>query len=135
VAKSEKKKKRYNYQMQKANNTHVTMLVVVGGYVLYMAYRMVKNTLSGESSMSMTTTVILAVVMGLLGLGVLAYSGYVFYLVRKKSELTEEEAQELDEQMAQADLENYGYVVGEEEEPSEPTQEAENEEQNAEKEC
>jgi flagellar basal body-associated protein FliL len=111
------------------------MLVVVGGYVLYMAYRMVKNTLSGESSMSMTTTVILAVVMGLLGLGVLAYSGYVFYLVRKKSELTEEEAQELDEQMAQADLENYGYVVGEEEESSEPTQEAENEEQNAEKEC
>jgi uncharacterized membrane protein YebE (DUF533 family) len=127
VAKSEKKKKRYNYQMQKANNTHVTMLVVVGGYVLYMAYRMVKNTLSGESSMSMTTTVILAVVMGLLGLGVLAYSGYVFYLVRKKSELTEEEAKELDEQMAQADLENYGYVVGEEEESSEPTQEAEDE--------
>jgi type VI protein secretion system component VasK len=126
VAKSEKKKKRYNYQMQKANNTHVTMLVVVGGYVLYMAYRMVKNTLSGESSMSMTTTVILAVVMGLLGLGVLAYSGYVFYLVRKKSELTEEEAQELDEQMAQADLENYGYVVGEED-SSEPTQEAEDE--------
>jgi uncharacterized membrane protein YebE (DUF533 family) len=127
VAKSEKKKKRYNYQMQKANNTHVTMLVVVGGYVLYMAYRMVKNTLSGESSMSMTTTVILAVVMGLLGLGVLAYSGYVFYLVRKKSELTEEEAQELDEQMAQADLENYGYVVGEEEDSSQPTQEAEDE--------
>jgi flagellar basal body-associated protein FliL len=134
VAKSEKKKKRYNYQMQKANNTHVTMLVVVGGYVLYMAYRMVKNTLSGESSMSMTTTVILAVVMGLVGLAVLAYSGYVFYLVRKKSELTEEEAKELDEQMAQADLENYGYVVGEEE-TSEPTQEAENEQQNAEKEC
>jgi hypothetical protein len=51
----------------------------------------------------------------------------VFYLVRKKSELTEEEAQELDEQMAQADLENYGYVVGEEEESSEPTQEAEDE--------
>lgn len=126
MAKSEKKKKRYNYQMQKANNTHVTMLVVVGGYVLYMAYRMVKNTLSGESSMSMTTTVILAVVMGLVGLAVLAYSGYVFYLVRKKSELTEEEAQELDEQMAQADLENYGYVVGEED-SSEPTQEAEDE--------
>ena len=112
MADKNKKKKRYDYQMQKANNTHVTMLVVVGGYVIYMAYRMVKNTLTGQSSMSMTTTILLTIVMGLIGCAILGYAGYVYYLVRKKSELTEEEARELDAQMAQADLENYGYVVG-----------------------
>lgn len=132
MADKNKKKKRYDYQMQKANNTHVTMLVVVGGYVLYMAYRMVKNTLSGNSSMSMTTTILLTIVMGLIGCAILGYAGYVYYLVRKKSELTEEEARELDEQMAQADLENYGYVVGRDGEvPVEPTEEADGEDENA----
>lgn len=123
MADKNKKKKRYDYQMQKANNTHVTMLVVVGGYVLYMAYRMVKNTLSGQSSMSMTTTILLTVVMGLIGCGILGYAGYVYYLVRKRSELTEEEAKELDRQMAQADLENYGYVVGKDGQPMEESSE------------
>lgn len=125
MADKNKKKKRYDYQMQKANNTHVTMLVVVGAYVIYMAYRMVKNTLSGNSSMSMTTTILLTIVMGLIGCAILGYAGYVYYLVRKKSELTEEEAKELDQQMAQADLENYGYVVGQDGEALEETPEEE----------
>ena len=125
MADKNKKKKRYDYQMQKANNTHVTMLVVVGGYVLYMAYRMVKNTLTGQSSMSMTTTILLTIVMGLIGCAILGYAGYVYYLVRKKSELTEEEARELDAQMAQADLENYGYVVGQDGEAPEEAPEEE----------
>ncbi len=128
MADKNKKKKRYNYQMQKANSTHVAMLVIVAAYILYMAYRMLKNTLSGNSNMSMTTTIILIAVMALVGCGVLAYAGYVYYMVRKKSELTEEEAKELDEQMAQADLENYGYVIGRDGEPVEDPGEGEKEE-------
>jgi uncharacterized membrane protein YebE (DUF533 family) len=115
VAKEQKQKKRHNYQMQKANNTHVTMLVIVGGYILYMAYKMVSNTLSGSSNMSLTTTVILAVVLGLVGLGVLGYAGYVFYVSRKQSELSDEEAAAIDAEMAQADREN-GFVTDETEE-------------------
>ena len=124
MAKQDKKKKRYNYQMQRANMTHVLILVLVGGYLVYMAWKMIENTRTGNSSMGMTQTVILAAVMGLVALAVFAYAGYVYYISRKKSELTEEEARELDEQMAQADLENYGYVVHSSEDPDEPHLEA-----------
>jgi uncharacterized membrane protein YebE (DUF533 family) len=55
------------------------------------------------------------VVLGLVGLGVLGYAGYVFYVSRKQSELSDEEAAAIDAEMAQADREN-GFVTDETEE-------------------
>ncbi|MCD8144371.1 MAG: hypothetical protein LUD79_03370 [Oscillospiraceae bacterium] len=108
-----KKKKRFDYQMQRANSTHVTILCLVGAYFLYMAYRMLQNTRSGASEMSMPVTILLMVVMSLLAIMTFAYAGYVWYQIKKKSELTDEEAEELDAQMARADMENYGHLEGE----------------------
>ena len=62
-----------NAKLNMNDSTHGTLLFVIGGYLMYLAYGMVRDTLSGLSAMSMTTTVILAAVMGLAGLAVLVY--------------------------------------------------------------
>lgn len=68
-----------NRPLPRGNATHATMLAVVGGYLMYMAWQMVQNTLSGNSTMSMTTTVILAAIMALLGLGAISYGIFMWY--------------------------------------------------------
>ena len=108
-----KKKKRFDYSLQRANSTHVALLVLIGLYFIYMAYKMLQNTRSGASDMSMPMTLLLMAVMGLAGLAVIGYGAYIWYHIRKKSELSDEEAAQLDREMAQADLENYGEIVGE----------------------
>lgn len=62
-----------NQPLPKNASAHATMLLVIGGYLVYLAYQMVRDTMSGASSMSMTTTVILAGIMALCGLGVMGY--------------------------------------------------------------
>lgn len=73
------------------NSAHATMIAVIGGYLIYLAYQMVRDTLSGASSMSMTTTVILAGIMALCGLGVIAYGIWVWRRGVKASQQTKEE--------------------------------------------
>lgn len=85
-----------NHPLPRGNSTHATLLAVVGSYLIYMAYSMVKNTLTGASTMSMTATVILAAVMGLIGLAVIGYAGWMWWAGYKASKEkkgeTEEEA-------------------------------------------
>ena len=54
------------------DSAHATMQILIGGYLLYLAYGMVQDTISGASGMYMTVTVILAGIMALCGLGVIA---------------------------------------------------------------
>ena len=50
------------------------MYFLVGAYIAYMGYKMYTNTVSGLSTMSMTTTIILMILMIAAGLLVVAYS-------------------------------------------------------------
>ena len=75
-----KLKELLNQTIPQNAGAHATMIAVIGGYLVYLAYQMVRDTLSGASTMSMTTTVILAGVMALCGLAVMAYG---FRLWRK----------------------------------------------------
>lgn len=56
---------------------HVLALALVGGYLIYMAVKMISNVQTGSSSMSMTTAGILAGIMGLAGAAVLGYGMYL----------------------------------------------------------
>lgn len=60
-------------RLPKGDATHASLLAVIGGYLIYMAYQMVRDTLSGASSMSLTMTLILGGIMALCGLAVLIY--------------------------------------------------------------
>lgn len=83
-----------NQPLPRGSSTHAALLAAIGGYLIYMAYQMVCNTLNGESTMSMTTTVILAAVMGLGGLGAVGYGVYLWWGGRKKGEDPADDARE-----------------------------------------
>ena len=76
-------------KLPQVNGTHAILLVVIAGYIAWMAYQMVRNTLSGKSSMSMTTTMILVVIMGLISLLIFAYAAFIFYQSVKKDDSKE----------------------------------------------
>lgn len=84
-------KELFNQPLPRGNSTHATLLAVIGGYLIYMAYQMVRDTLSGVSSMPLTTTVILAGLMGLAGLGIIGYALYTWRANAKASEDGEQE--------------------------------------------
>ena len=69
-----KLKELLNQTIPKNDGAHATMLGVIGGYLVYLAYQMIRDTSSGVSSMDMTTTVVLAGLMALAGLGVMAFA-------------------------------------------------------------
>ena len=72
-------KELFTTPIKKNTGTRGAMLVLVGGYIAYLGYKMYRNTLSGASSMSMQLTVILMSVMILAGLAVIVYGGIVLY--------------------------------------------------------
>jgi len=84
----------FDQPLSQNNSTHATLLAVIGGYLIYMAYEMVQNTLTGKSTMSMTTTVIAALIMALAGLGTIAYGVYTWRAGSKQQEAPSEDVQE-----------------------------------------
>ena len=84
-------KELFDKPLPRGNSTHATLLGVIGGYLIYLAYQMVRDTLSGVSSMPMRTTVILAGLMALAGVGVI---GYALYTWRASAKASPEEDQE-----------------------------------------
>ncbi|MBQ7800979.1 MAG: hypothetical protein IJ375_01500 [Oscillospiraceae bacterium] len=80
---SKDKKSIFDAKLDMSGGTHATLVAVIGAYLVYMAYQMVRDTLSGASTMSMTTTVILAGLMALAGLGVMGYALWSWLRGRK----------------------------------------------------
>jgi len=62
------------------NSVPGTMTALVGGYVVYLAVQMIMTALKGETSMSLWLTVLLASIMGIVGLLACALGAYVFYV-------------------------------------------------------
>lgn len=91
------KKSIFNTQLNMDGTTHGTLLVVIGGYLVYMAYQMVRDTLNGASSMSLTTTVILAGLMALAGLAVLGYGVFMALKAMKAGKNKQENGETVDE--------------------------------------
>ena len=64
------------------------LMAIVGGYLIYMAFQMLRDTRSGVSSMSLQLTVVLMILMILCGIAVLAYGGSGIYREWKKQNTT-----------------------------------------------
>ena len=65
--------------------------LLAGGYVIYLAYTMVRDTLNGVSEMSMTVTVITAVLMALCGAGINAVAVRTLKRVEKEEKAAQAE--------------------------------------------
>ena len=95
-----------DYQKENRANTSFTLRMLVLAYVLYLAVKVVSGYLKGEEGTSLPLTICAVVV---LGGGSIALGIYFFRQwrqQRKDAELTEEEAAQLAESIAQADREN-----------------------------
>ncbi len=99
--KKDQKNKRFNYRrfnLEGATNAHVIILVLVGAYVIYMIYMMISNYQNGETSMKLSTMVLVTVIMFAIVAVCFGYASYIFYIIRNKERIGREQ-----------DLEN-GYI-------------------------
>ncbi len=102
-----------HYNLERANTSHALILVLVGAYLIYMVYFIVKNYIDGETSMKLATTVIVTVIMVAVSVGIFIYAGVVFYISRNAEEIGREQDEE------------FGYVHDEEEDAEEEAETSE----------
>ena len=79
------KLKHLTYSMEKANPSHASILLIIGGYLMYLAWMILKNFREGKTTMSAATSYVSAGVMALMGLLVLCYSLYVWKKIYQKN--------------------------------------------------
>lgn len=79
--------------LPRGDSTHATLLAVIGGYLVYMAYQMVRDTLSGASSMSLSLTLLLAGLMAVCGLAVIGYGVWMWRANVKAARKEQEDAE------------------------------------------
>lgn len=70
---AKERKNFFTRTLPKGNPTHAVIMIGAGGYVIYMAYMMIRNMLDGTSTMGMATTIVIAAIMALVGLGIIGY--------------------------------------------------------------
>ena len=75
--------------MKIQNRNRAMLLALVGGYVIYLAYEMMRDELAGKSSMAMWLCILLVILMGAAGIAVLIpsveYGQFISgLLIRKK---------------------------------------------------
>ena len=56
------------------NQAQILIRGLIGAYLIYMAWSMVRNTAKGLSTMSMPVTLVLAGLMALIGLGLIVWA-------------------------------------------------------------
>ena len=70
----------------KNDNVHSMLLLLVGGYLLYIAYHLFENLQSGSQDMSRTAFILLIALFALVGCGVLAYAYVIWRNGKKKKD-------------------------------------------------
>ncbi len=74
--------------MKMENRNRAMLLAVVGTYVIYLAYQMMRDQLDGKSSMAMWLCILAVVFFGIAGITVLILA---WKISRKKDEEEEEQ--------------------------------------------
>ena len=64
--------------MKIQNRNRAMLLALVGGYVIYLAYEMMRDELAGKSSMAMWLCILLVILMGAAGIAVLILAWKVY---------------------------------------------------------
>lgn len=69
---------------------HSSLLMMVGFYLLYLTYEMVKNQLAGEAGMPDWLSWVFIVLFALLGVGIIAFSGKIWFDADKRAKAQKE---------------------------------------------
>jgi len=70
----------------KNQGTHAMLLALVGGYILYIAWHLLENLLSGVQDMPQAAAIAAIAVFGLGGIGVLIYAWKTWQSTKKKDD-------------------------------------------------
>ncbi len=82
----EKKPNPLTALVERGNKTHAGLLAIIAIYFIYMAWQMVQNTLSGASTMSLTTTIVFAAIMVLVAIAIGVYAVLIYLHCKKREE-------------------------------------------------
>jgi len=74
--------------MKIQNRNRAMLMAVVGGYVIYLAYEIMRDELAGKSSMAMWVCILCTILLGSSGIAVLILAWKIY---RTKDSETEEE--------------------------------------------
>lgn len=82
--------------MPPGNGTRSMLLGLVGGYMLYLAYQVLRDTMNGTSSMSVAATVLSVTFLSVSGIGIMAYALHLWKRQKKEQQAVEiiEEAED-----------------------------------------
>jgi len=75
----EKLKQIMEPRVQNKNQAQGFIYVVVGGYLCYIAYSLIKAFLTEDATMSLLVTILFAVFFVFFGLAIITFGGYVIY--------------------------------------------------------
>ena len=64
--------------MKIQNRNRAMLLAVVGGYVIYLAYEIMRDELAGKSTMAMWVCILFTVLMGAAGIAVLLLAWKIY---------------------------------------------------------
>jgi len=78
----------------KNETVHSTLLALVGGYLLYMAYQILGNYRSGAGEMPDYLYIIVIALMSLAGLGVIYYAWVVYRNARRAGKAADREEED-----------------------------------------
>lgn len=70
----------------KNQSTHAILLALVGGYILYIAWHLLENLLSGKQDMPQAAAIAAIVVFALAGIAVLIYAWKTWQSTKKKAD-------------------------------------------------
>lgn len=77
--------------MKKNNQTHAVLLVLVAGYMLYIAYHLFDNLRSGVADMPQAAAIAAIALFGLAGVGILGFAWHIW-----RTRPTEDDVQDND---------------------------------------
>ena len=80
----------------KNKNTHAMLLTLVGGYILYIAYHLLENLLSGVNDMPQGAAVAAIVVFAVAGIAVLLYAWRCWKEAKEEAKNAHNEEEESD---------------------------------------
>ncbi len=96
--KDQKKKRKISptrYNLERATYSHALILALVGAYLVFMVYMIVQNYINGETSMKLSTEIIVVVAMCAGCAICFGYAIYIFYIVRNKERIGQEQDREM----------------------------------------
>ena len=81
--------------MKIQNRNRAMLMAIAGGYVIYLAYEMVRDQLAGKSTMAMWTCILFTILLGGGGIAVLVLAWKIYRTKETEEQETNDDSNDL----------------------------------------